>query len=810
MTTDDWLSNFELISVDDLASSSAQKLVSCVERYADEIATIVEIRRSSDEELVLLNVQTGRPQHSAYNIKAIEPIAVCFGTTDEMPCVLLLRESFPDTPHQLVTKEGMPPIMCVDDREWDEARLTWTPGDLLQRISSWFQRASSGKMHDARQPLDPNMFRDLRYLTISREALECASELELVGVLDEKGHHVRVNKASQLNNQNPNRICLVVYKIPPIKMQRMDNVPVNLSSLAAMLSKCEFNLLDDLKFFVSTWIGSDKPQKWRFNSQFAVIVEMPVQAPDGAPQDGVDLRAFITGKTFGEIAVTLGLASKDNTGLSGVGYVPLVSTKKVDIDALHPFNVISAEVHIDFDRAMATQLASRANEDERDVVLVGAGAIGSHVAECLVREGRFRWTIIDDDHLLPHNLARHIGRDSDVTKEKAQIVASAISNTVIDAKTISNSIFAKVNNDGPERDNVNMALTKADIVIDATASVAAERYLSDHVSAARRVSIFLNPTGDAAVLLSEPADRSITLRDLEAQYYIALMREEELAAHLTAPEGIFQYIGACRAITNQIPQSRVLTLSGLVSIELGDAVDQSTGLIKIWSLDKSGSVKVHEAKPAPIEIFQVEEWNITIDHGLIKHILAMRKRHLPKETGGVLTGIIDNYSQEIHIVDAAPQPVDSDGSGSGFIRGKVGVSDYLESVKNRTIGQVSYIGEWHSHPPSASTQPSRIDLDQISWLASLSDVDSHPILMLIAGDQEIRIILAGSEASKINKNSKKLIVKKTAKRGTKKQSNIRGNKASKSSERKGIKAVAKKLGKKSSAKNAKDQKSAGR
>ena len=56
------------------------------------------------------------------------------------------------------------------------------------------------------------------------------------------------------------------------------------------------------------------------------------------------------------------------------------------------------------------------------------------------------------------------------------------------------------------------------------------------------------------------------------------------------------------------------------------------------------------------------------------------------------------------------------------------------------------MGEWHSHPAYASTLPSAVDLDQIDWLARLFDNDNLPGMMLIVGEQDIRIFLTEQEA----------------------------------------------------------------
>ncbi|HKJ72470.1 MAG TPA: ThiF family adenylyltransferase, partial [Alphaproteobacteria bacterium] len=665
MDIDRWLNNFgEPVAAANLKSPAATALVAFVERHAGHLATLVEARRGQGRDLVVLDFQTGRPQKSAHPIKRVERIGVRFTDDEAMPAVYMLRPDFPDTEHQQLVIEGFPRAICLDDRAWGEARLTWTPAELVERTLSWFARAGRGELHDARQPLDPVLFGTPLSFIIARDVLHRAGELDLVGMHDvDRQQILRVRPVQHGDNLTGDiePICLIAYSIPPEKMQRLQFAPETLGSLADMLADRGIDLFADLRVRFSDWLDQAGQAPWRVLSRFAVIVEMPIIAPNGSHQDGTDLRAFLTDQRVGEIAEALGVALKSDRSDQGsrVGYVKAVVPKPEDTETLRAITAQSAEVHYEFDRQLATQMSGRTDLDDRHVVMVGAGAIGSHVADCLGREGRFRWTIIDDDRLLPHNIARHTGRDGDVTKGKADLVAASVSGTIHNPEPIARAIAANVLADGASRSDIDQALEEAEIVLDATASVLAARFLSDHTTGARRASVFFNPPGDAVVLLAEAADRSQTLRDLEAQYLGLVASDQRLAGHLSAGDGTYAYTGACRAITNLIPESRVMALSGLVSDGLSRAVDQDGAVIRIWSLRESGAVEICESAPAPVETFSAGDWSVSIDNSLIAHIQAMRAEHLPEETGGVLTGVVDIPAKRIHVVDAAPAPADS-------------------------------------------------------------------------------------------------------------------------------------------------------
>ena len=405
-------------------------------------------------------------------------------------------------------------------------------------------------------------------------------------------------------------------------------------------------------------------------------------------------------------------------------------------------------MHFEFERDLAARLAGRSAPDARNAVLVGAGAIGSHIADCLIREGRFTWTIIDDDRLLPHNLARHIARNPDVSRPKAAIVAGHL-NAIMTGGKIAQPVATNLFDPNEGGAAVDRALIDADIIIDATASVDAARALSDYPSKARRLTAFFNPAGEAAVLIAEPHDRSVTLRDLEAQYLGLILHTPRLADHLGKLAETVAYTGACRAITNRIPQSRAAILSGLTASGIASATDGLGSAISVWTLAPTGAVALDTAPVEPVLRYEAIGWIITIDAGVARRIVAMREARLPSETGGILFGLVDIPARRVHLVDATPAPLDSIEEPGGFVRGMAGVDKMMEDVRRRTAGQVRYVGEWHSHPPRASARSSPVDGRQLDWLATLMGMDSIPALMVIAADSELAVIFVSQWAQPV-------------------------------------------------------------
>jgi hypothetical protein len=746
-----WLAAFdEMVDPASFTDPQARAVAAFLRRYAADIATTIECRRDGDRQLIVADLLTGSPQAPVYPIRRTERIGVLFVGEGRLPFVVMLRDDFPDTEHQQMVPNDHPAVICIDDRPWAEARLTWTPAELIERILSWFRRGARGELQDARQPLDPIFMGSPLSFIVARSMLHAGDAADLIGEHDPGFDNVlRVRRAAEVGKITPGMepLTIFAYRVPPERMKRLRYTPTNLAGLAVALNERGIDLLADMSARFSSALTAVGRAAWRLNCRVAIIVEMPILSPREGQDAGIDMRAFTTSVSAGDIAVALGIALRQELRSEGskVGYVRAIGAPSVTEAALAAIEVQSAEVHLEFERDLAARLAGRNAPDDRNAVLIGAGAIGSHLADCLIREGRFAWTVIDDDRLLPHNLARHVSRNADVGRPKAAIVADYI-NATVSGGTIAKPISANLLDPGEGGAAIARALTEADIILDATASLVAARHLSDHSTKARRMSAFFNPSGEAAVLLAEPKDRAVTLRDLEAQYHALILRTPHLANHLGKLAETVAYTGACRAITNRIPQSRAAILSGLAAVGIGATVNASSGTISIWTLAPTGEVSVDIAPVEAVARYQAMEWIITIDAGLASRIFAMRRSRLPSETGGILFGLVDIPAKSIHLVAATPAPPGSVEEPGGFVRGVGDVDEMMEDVHRRTAGQVRYVGEWHSHPPRTSACPSPTDDRQLDWLAALMGMDSMPALMVIAADHEFAVIFASQRA----------------------------------------------------------------
>lgn len=741
-----WFGLHEEINIDDLQVPMAQEFAKFISSHGAGAAYLDGARRIKDgHELLLMRVATGRPQRPAYLLMREEPMGVLFTVEEGYPYVMSAREDFPDTPHQNLVPPETPYSLCIDDRSWREAKITYTPAELLQRIVIWFQKAGAGALHEANQPLDPYFLGTAGTAILPGQVFEQDSDerCDLAVIwADDKSRLMRLEHSQSIDLEKYKaqamNIIFVAYEIYPDSMSRLRAAPDNLALLHKEMESRGINLLQSLAGDISSWILEDDDWKrFRFNSRLGVLLKMPIFHPHTGSTDAHSMIAFITDCSLGDVGISLGRLNKNDDPKSDFKYVLNILSSPIDNDKvknikLYPMNVVSS-----FEPYLAARMAGREQNDCRKVVMVGAGAVGSLVADTLSREGRFSWTIIDNDVLLPHNLARHALSGPFVGCSKALGLKLLLEKNVLGCTA--EGIVADVMEPAGQAEKVDLALHNADIILDAAASVPVSRYLCDLSASARRTAFFFNPTGTAAVLMVENEERTVDLRIIEAKFYSRILSNSALADLLIVTPERLQYSGDCRAVTTRMPASISQILGGLISQELGKALDTPQALLKIWQIADTGAVTVISYQPEQPVSCQIAEWKVRLLPSVVKHIQGMRCAKLPCETGGALMGVVDIPAKRIEVITALPPPPDSEERPNKFVRGIEGLESMVKASMARTLDLTRYVGEWHSHPKGCGTGPSNIDLSQLAILAETLSSDGCPGVQVISGDDDVGI-----------------------------------------------------------------------
>jgi integrative and conjugative element protein (TIGR02256 family) len=724
-----------------LAGSNARALAAYASLGLDEDVSLAECRRSDDGmESVLVRVRLYPPQRPAADIRQEEELAVLFTAEDRHPALLAARADFPETPHQNMMLEGLPKYPCVDDRPWDDAAPGWSPYAYLERVKWWLNAAAMGELSGTGQVVDPFFVAPGPDLLVPARVLaDVKGELAFAlvppagsGDRDVRCLHLVESGDMPIGQGGFKAIMLTA----PVSMAKsVTTPPGNVEALLRVAQAAGLDLLRSIQTWIARLPAAD------LSCRPALLLNFPVAGP-GSTEVRHDLVAFALKCDLGRLGTMLGVLSPDPERASSWG--KLVVRAPVQLDLLAAERMLSMAVQLEFDLGTARPLSGVPDGSTTKALLVGAGAIGSHVALALTREGRHSWTVADGDWLRPHNLARHVLGQSQVGQFKARALAVMLSDL---SRAQATPIVCDVLRPADQTKALEEAAAGADIILDASASIAVSRRMSDWGHAkARRVSAFFNPSGDAAVLLAEDAARSIPLDALEAQYYRLVLRDDALSAHLAPPPEGFRYAGSCRAVSARIPESRVSVLSGLAAAGISAALAEERATLCTWSLQPGGGVTAARVAPSASKRETLAGWTVLLDDDLAAEVRRRREEALPSETGGVLVGTVDMQRRVIAAVDALHPPADSSGDATTFTRGTGGLRDRLDAVARRTGGMVRYIGEWHTHPRGSEAMPSALDIEQLVALRRELRREGLPATMLISGSDGERFV-ALSDAS---------------------------------------------------------------
>jgi hypothetical protein len=732
----------EVIEVAELGNPLARALHDFIAGPAATYATYRESRRFKHMDLVSFDLAIERPQRPVYDIRAVESVTVCFPTAGPKAfSVVVARPDFPDTPHQNLVAEGFPCCICVDDRPWQDTKSFYTAAELMGRISSWFEKACQGELHGAEQPMDPLFVPT----TLTQIVLKCdfwkaveEHRSMFIWTADPENRFLFISGVRPAHLVGDDIRLMAIYcEVKPQQMVRMKRAPRDLGQLCDFLTNAGVDFTAVLHHEIKNWVDG-KREHGDGKRITCFIVKMPKIDPATSDVRGFETVAFVSPVSPGQIGEKMGfLYGNSSNEANGVNFVHTLGGK-ISIDAARDIPVVMAFVHHELDARQAAMLSGKDNADDRRILMIGAGSAGSAISETLVRQGLFKWTIVDDDTMLPHNIARHSLNNIFVGENKAHGLANRLSNVRQDADVQiipQNVLFPS------DQKILDDHIADAELILDASASVPVSRWVSDLPGGARRICAFFTPDGKSGILMMEDQARAISLRDLEAAYLREVLLNPALANHLGTVSTML-YTGACRALTNRVPMSSIQTLSGLISAEIASGTQGSDAVLKIWTMVDNGiNVISVDAKTCRTT---GEGWSVSMPTSFVGELVQRRNVALPNETGGPLLGMMDFERRRIDIVGTLPPPNDSISTPSSFTRGVSGLRKGIEAAAERTGNQIRYIGEWHSHPKGFSSRPSITDCEQIKDLGEAMKIDGLPAISVIVAEEGTTVLIGGS------------------------------------------------------------------
>jgi len=652
--------------------------------------------------------------------------------------VLMLRKSFPVLMHQNQATADCPASLCLYFEPPASVFRNWTPQRFLQRILWWLEKSAKDELHMADQPVEQLFFASPYELVLpwNYDTLRADPTQRLAAIRgpERPGQGLTCN-IEAIPSDSKTRLPPITHislDLPPIVHGTMELDPATLGGLADLLQGRGVDLFTPLQAEIRSTISEAGVALARDTQHTVIVLNVPIRRTPEEPPYVCQQRAFLAvagGYKLGESMGALFL--HDGKYFNAGGLIGAEPKTEWRAQALLPMAVLR------YSNAEAARRYSGITDPGPNAMLIGAGSLGSAMLNLWGRSGWGQWTVVDKDHIKPHNLARHTAYAQHVGTPKAEVVAELHAAMSRGASTVTAVIADACNF---RQEPMATALKSSELVIDASTTLEYPRAVSAEDSLPRHISVFITPNGNSAVLLAEDCERKHRLRTLEAQYYRALIEQDWGGQHLDGAK-TFWSGASCRDISVVLAYSRIQAHASTLAEQVPLASAQAEARIRIWQRDpESGATVVHTVPVHDEEHRRIGEFDAFLDEGVKQSLRAMRRSQLPDETGGVLVGYYDFNLKAVFVVAALPAPPDSRGTRSGFERGTEGLRERIAEISRRTTGIVGYIGEWHSHPPRHSARPSTDDLIQLAHLAQTMAAEGLPGVQLIVGENDISLL----------------------------------------------------------------------
>jgi integrative and conjugative element protein (TIGR02256 family) len=727
------------IAPSELRIAKACSLAEALSQDQIDYARLVECVRVGESEIVIFDADIEVPQLAVYPIEEIERIAVVFDVSDSAhPGVLAMRVDFPMVPHLYIGEEEIPRSLCLYEESYEELKLRWTPHRYVARIREWLSLNAQGMLHQEGQPLEPFLANSSGYVVIpdelfSSEGGTLLNTLYMYARNITPGNYffVAVNEKPR-PGERALAVTASIHYCQPRTSSIIRQKPRTFSQLVDFASEGGIELVCEIRERLLSWKKETPKGDDVFKSNLIIILILPKVRREGdAIPEAVEIRVFYCFDNVKTIGEKLGLWSEIG-GMVGalIGDIPEKKGEDINIDVL---NALPR-----FSRKRAAAVNGYGTPVDTKITAIGIGALGSPLVTNLFRSGFGQWTLIDFDLLLPHNVARHSLTSGHVGLNKTVGMAEFLT-SIMDEGFVK-EIAANVMAPGKYEAEVREALENSDIVVEMSASVSVARLLSlDTNSKARRVSLFMNPTGEDLILLAEDKNRKNRLDEIEMQYYRAIAQVEDLSGHFKAADNRRRYGQSCRDLTSVIPQDYFILYSAIGARALREVESSANAKIIVWRSDPVGNVKRIDVDVCETIELEIKDWKVCTDRCFWEKVVGQRSGKLPNETGGILLGHFDLHRKIIYLVDTLPCPSDSRGGPRVFYRGHKGLKAEVESISIKTDGMLEYIGEWHSHPDHVPPEASSDDLKVFAWLQEVMAKEGLPPVMMIISENEARI-----------------------------------------------------------------------
>lgn len=375
------------------------------------------------------------------------------------------------------------------------------------------------------------------------------------------------------------------------------------------------------------------------------------------------------------------------------------------------------------------------------ITIWGCGAIGTHVAESVVRAGAARVELIDNGSVAPGLLIRQGFEDADIGRWKTDALADRLRRIEpsLEIATLSVDLIQRIGETNP--------ISDADLIIDCTASstirMKLEQILCEVQERPPIVSMCINRDASSAMATLSTTRHSGGPMDLIRRLKLETCRRPRLsnlreAFWPTVQVGeSFQPEPGCSEPTFVGSDADLAGLSArmlnAVARALSKRNEDKTGAG--WIFEEQGSIQEFYWPPDYILEEEGRGYSVRVSPEAMREMRAWTKRSARMvgptvETGGLVFGELNEAAGILWITEVEGPPPDSDAAEDYFKCGTKGMEEAAAEKSQRFRGSVACVGSWHTHPTTKPC-PSSVDIEAVAQILAGPDSPQRTFVLLI-------------------------------------------------------------------------------
>jgi hypothetical protein len=719
------------IFTNEIENPELQDSLVSLEKFTGHDITILDW--GNDRIAIPLDINIDLPSLGNFqnlDIREIEPIILVFDLINypvSAPKVYTDRLDFPKNSlaHLYVAVNNRPPAFCYVRGNADEWYANKRIGDLVIRISNWLRDAATGELTENGKQYEPlrleGYFGNIVYdydtmlsVVINNSAL-LFSEQFAIALFERASNAVRYTYKFIKLITDKNALDTIKEVDEERKKGKEDTTRKKYYYSYILWSK-ENDVNKEYEVNI--------PSSWEEFKLFCEFYNIKYEEFENFMTTNSNINEYI----YFPVIIGIRRPSQLIGYSSNIEFVNLrFKIDSNDVDNGKIINNIDIDL-LSHNQPLTHKLASKISDNKIDfkdrTVAFGCGAIGSKIIMHLARSGQTNLTLIDPDHISPHNLVRHTLFGDDVGENKANALAEKIKNLYPFEKE-------KIIGGPSFKEGLIYKKETFDIyswVLDFTASDAffTKLVMLKNLHDCNVASASISDFGNLGIMYKEGEFRNPRIDDLQVYLY-SLSENDDIiqnwlgGEYLASSSNLLVQVGiGCNSETTILSDDKISSHASYFSGALKKEMTNNSKKGKIYLnriIDKDDySIQTQVINVNPYKIFQASNdssWTIRFKDGIIEQLKQDFFNAGENETGGVFLGICNYKTKTIHITLSIVAPIDSQANSTQFIRGFNGLPKRIAEIEKKSGGQIGYVGEWHTHPdgPNFLSQQDMLSVD---------------------------------------------------------------------------------------------------